>query len=374
VTNWEDAQRRVLQAIRCITTDGRAFSDTETVFNVGDKNWQGFANMVHRPTDGALFLFAWAEYPGKLHVYRSDDGDRWELLTEEAYIGHDAMCVTWHAPSGRFINYQTVTQPYPKRYPDNIGELRRVLSFMRSTDGVMWERFSPPFLNGPELWEPGVDDPADLEFYRCVVFPHLGRFAMLLADYVPPPSEANSRRAITKHGPSYMAEWAISQDGLDWQRPFRDTNAYEEQFWLALQGPLVREGRLRFYHPDGRISSLPEDRIFYVTCRANGEFSTHPFTMPAGGLALNAYARYREAERPHGQAYIMAELLNADGTVRAGYERTRCLFEDRDVRRLPLVWKGDGDAEARDGTEFAGQQCRLRFFLRDARIYGVYAR
>ena len=363
VQNWADTDNRVLEVVRCATEDGLTFFDEQVVYSHGKTAWQGFANIVRRPDDGAIFLFSWAA--ARLYVFQSDDGEKFTLLTKEAYVGHDAMCVTWYPPFGQFLNYQTVTQPYPKRYPDNIGALRRVLSFRRSADGVRWKSFSPSFLGGEKLWLPDSADPADLEFYRVVVFPHLGRYAMLLADYMPPPAEANSRRATSKHGPSYMAEWAISRDGLNWKRSFRDTNAYTSQFWMALQGPLVRNGVLRFYHPDGRIAGLPSDRIFYATCRANGEFSTPPFSMPAEGLFLNAYATYREVERPNGQAYIMAELRDADGEVIAGYERTKCLFEDRDGRELPLVWEG------KNGGEFAGQQVRIRFFLRDAKIYGI---
>jgi hypothetical protein len=164
-----------------------------------------------------------------------------------------------------------------------------------------------------------------------------------------------------------MSEWAISRDGLNWKRPFRDTNVYEDQFWLALQGPLEREGMLRFYHPDGRIASLPDDRIFYATCRANGEFSTHTFTMPTNGLTLNARATYREAEGDSGQAYVMCELLNPDGQVIPAYERTQCVLENVDGRDLPLLWDGKNAAER------AGTEVRLRFFLRDAKVYGVGA-
>ncbi len=363
VQNWAETDDRVLEVVRCATEDGVTFFDEHVVYSYGGTAWQGFANIVRRPDNGAIFLFSWAA--GRLYVFRSDDGENFTLLTKEAYAGHDAMCVTWYPPFGQFLNYQTVTQPYPKRYPDNIGALRRVLSFRRSADGVSWESFSPTFLGSEKLWLPDSADPADLEFYRVVVFPHLGRYAMLISDYMPPPAEANSRRATTKHGPSYMAEWAISRDGLNWKRSFRDTNAYTSQFWMALQGPLVRDGVLRFYHPDGRIAGLPSDRIFYATCRANGEFSTPTFSMPAEGLFLNAYAMYREVERPNGQAYIMAELRDGDGEVIAGYERTKCLFEDCDGRELPLVWDG------KNGGELAGQQVRIRFFLRDAKIYRI---
>ena len=363
--NWDDTEHRVIQVVRCTTADGRTFAGEEVVFEYTRSQWQGFANIVCRPTDGALFLFSWAEWPGKLHVFRSDNGTDWILLTDNAYQGHDASGFFWHAPTGQFVCIQTIVQPYPKRYPDNIGELRRVLTFMRSKDGVAWEAFSPDFLGGESLWTPDAADPADLEFYRVVVFPLQGRYALLLNDYMPPPSEANSRRAVTKHGPPYMTEWAISRDGLNWARPFRETNAFEEQFWLALQGPLFREGRFRFYKPDGRIASLPEGRVFYATCRANGEFSTPPFTMPAGGLALDADARYREAEGNTGQAYIMAELWGPDGALISGYEREKCLFENVDGDALPMTWGG------KRGGDLAGQIVRLRFYLRDAKIYGV---
>jgi hypothetical protein len=365
--NWADAENRLLQIVRCKTRDGRTFTDEAVVFEYVRAQWQGFVNIVRRPTDGALFVFSWAEWPGKLHVFRSDNGTDWTLRTDNAYEGHDAMCVMWHAESGRLINFQTVVQPYPKRYPDNIGERRRVLSFMRSKDGVAWETFAPEFLEGKELWEPDAGDPADLEFYRVVAFPLQGRYAMILNGYVPPPSEANSRRAITKHGPPYMSEWAISRDGLNWARPFRDTNVYEHQFWLALQGPLVREGRLRFYHPDGRIASLPEGRVFYATCRANGEFSSPPFTMPAKGLTLNADVRYREAEGDRGQAYIMVELLDVTGAPIPGFERTACLFENVNGEALSLRWRD------KTGGDLAGQEVRLRFSLRDAKVYDVRA-
>jgi hypothetical protein len=365
--NWDDREHRIIQVLRCVTTDGRTFSGSEVVFEYERREWQGFANLVYRPTDGALFLFSWAEWPGKLHVFRSGNGTDWELLTDNAYQGHDASDFFWHAPTNQIVCIQTIVQDYPKRYPDNIESRRRVLSFMRSADGVAWEIFSPEFLGGEKLWTPDADDPADLEFYRVVVFPLQGRYALLLNDYMPPPSEANSRRAVTKHGPPYLSEWAISGDGLNWARNFREINAFEKQFWLALQGPLFREGRFRFYKPDGRIASLPGDRVFYATCRANGEFTTPVFTMPEKGLVLNADARYREAEGQTGQAYIMAELRDAGGALIPGYEREHCLYENVDGQVLPMRWRD------KDGGEFSGQAVSLRFYLRDAKIYGVRA-
>ncbi|MEK7707032.1 MAG: hypothetical protein AAB380_03450, partial [Verrucomicrobiota bacterium] len=333
--NWSEKRNRALAIVRCATTDGRTFTDAETVLVRTNHDWQGFANLVRRPTDGALFFFTWS--PGALHVFRSDDGKDWRQLTDKAYSDHDAMCVTWDAPRRQFLNFQTTLEPFAKRYPDNIGSFRRVLSFRRSTDGVKWESFSPPFLNGEKLWKPDADDPVDLEFYRVVAFPHQGRHVMLIVDYLPAPPEANSRRATTKHGPRYLSEWAVSPDGLNWQRPFRHRDVAEKIIWAPLQGPLVRGGVLRFYEREGKCASLPADRLFYATCRANGEFSTPLFKMPEGGLALNANARWRPGESP-GQAYIMAELLDEQDNVIPGYERAHCLFENVDDHALPLRW------------------------------------
>lgn len=360
--NWAEKTNRALAIVRCVTADGRAFTDAETVFVRTNADWQGFANIVRRPTDGALFFFTWS--PGALHVFRSEDGRHWRELTNRAYSDHDAMCIIWDAARNQFLNFQTTLEPYPKRHPDNIGNFRRVLSFRRSDDGVNWEWFSPPFLKGERLWKPDADDPVDLEFYRVVAFPHQGRYVMLLLDYVPPPPEANSRRATTKHGPRYLTEWAVSRDGLNWQRPFRHRDAMEKLIWTPVQGPLVRGGMLRFYEREGRCGSLPADRLFYATCRANGEFSTPLFEMPATGLALNADARWRPGESP-GQAYIMAELRDEAGRVIPGYERAKCLFENVDGHALPLRWNGN------DGRELAGRTVRLRFYLRDAKIYDV---
>jgi hypothetical protein len=87
--------------------------------------------------------------------------------------------------------------------------------------------------------------------------------------------------------------------------------------------------------------------------------------MPTAGLTLNAYAGYRPAEGATGQAYIMAELQDASGNLIPGYERDKCLYENTEGRALPMLW-----AE-KSGGDLAGQSVQLRFFLRDAKIYGV---
>ncbi len=364
LTNWQEKSTRTVEVVRCTTRDGRTFTNEETVLSLVNPDWQGFVNIVHRPTDGKLFLFSYSA--GNLYVYESADGKKWDKLTEKAYVAHDAMNITWHGPTSQLLNYQVALEHYQKRYPDNIGgDLRRVLSFKTSQDGVTWEAFSPPFLNGQKYMVPDDQDPVDLEFYRSIAFPTQGRYAMLLQDYIAPPPEANSRRKTTKHGPRSEVEWAISPDGLNWKRPFRDMDATAVVGSLPVQGPLVREGMLRFYERDRVITSLPEGRLFYVTGRGNCEFSTPVLAMPGNGLTLDADVAYSPVEGETGRKYLMAELRDAEGRVIPGYEREKCLFENQDGRALPLNW------DRKTGGEFKGQKVQLRLFFREARVYSI---
>lgn len=363
LSNWQNRETRTVEVIRVETRNGRDFGSSETVFSEVNRDWQGFVNLVYRPADKRIFLFSWAA--GRLCVYESMDGTTWNNLSREAYVGHDAMCVIWYPPLGEMLNYQNTLQQSNKRYPDNINEYRRVLQFRRSRDGVKWEEFSPPFLRNSPFWTPDEQDPIDLEFYRSVVFPTEGRYVMLLQGYYAPPPEANSRRKTTKHGPRSEVEWAVSRDGLNWSRPFREIDATEQVGSLAVQGPLVREGKLRFYERDRVITSVSEGRIFHATGRGNSEFSTPDFVMPKNGMKLQADVRYRPSEGEFGRAYLMAELRDPDNRVIEGFERRKCLIENLDARGIPLEWDG------KLGGELAGKMVRIRFFFRDAKLYSV---
>ena len=61
----------------------------------------------------------------------------------------------------------------------------------------------------------------------------------------------------------------------------------------------------------------------------------------------------------------VGELCIRGGNVISGYEKDECYFQNVDSLHLPLEWDGD------DATSKAGQQVRLRFHLRNARVYAV---
>ncbi|MEZ6046580.1 MAG: hypothetical protein R3C11_13605 [Planctomycetaceae bacterium] len=361
--NIADKPNRTIEVVRAWTPDGLNFNEEEIVFSLKDGDWQGFANLVYRPTDGSLFLFSYSA--GHLRVFRTDNGTTWEKLTDEAYTNHDAMHITWYPPWNEFLNYQNTLEPYPTRYPDNIGELRRVFSFLRSKDGVEWTSYAPEFLQGEKLWKPDDLDPVDLEFYRSIVIPTEGRYALLIQRYIAPPPEANSRRATTKHGPRSSVEIAISYDGLNWERPHRKHDVTLKVGSLPVQGPSIHQGKIRFYQPEGDVYAFDEGRLFYATCLGNGEFSTRLFTMPMQGLTLNVDASWPANQGETGRAYVMVEALDAEGNLIPGYERTNFLLENIDNPALPLNWT-DHPCQ-----NLAGQQIQLRFYFCEAKIYSI---
>ncbi|REJ98455.1 MAG: hypothetical protein DWQ34_00245 [Planctomycetota bacterium] len=370
-TNFSDAgefsETNPLRVIRCWTVDGQSFHDPETVFSETGQRWLGYANIVHRPADGAMFLFAWSRgSPGAaVHVYSSKDGSSWERRASPAYTDHDACFFLWSEETERFVNFQTTYQRWDKRYPDNIGgRIRRVLSLRTSADGVAWEPdlnvgFSGPYRSADELIVPDENDPRELEFYRVVVFPVQGKPAGLLSRYAPSPQIANTREG-TKHGPGLGVEWFFCREGWQVRRPYRDTEALPaERPWMPRHAPLEVDRTLRFYNPhDQRVVGIRSDRVFHAYCRANGEFSTPSFKMQASGLSINVDADAYDS-------YVMVEIQDSAGEVIDGFEKERCVWKGTDSRNLRLEWNGQSAAR------LTGEVVRLRVYLRNAAVYSV---
>jgi hypothetical protein len=122
------------------------------------------------------------------------------------------------------------------------------------------------------------------------------------------------------------------------------------------------------FHRGTLLLGLPEDRISYVGARANAEFSTKAFPLPAAGLVLNAAVPAPERPFAKDQAYVMAAVLDAEGRVIPGLEAEKCVIRDQDRGDIPLAW---GEAST---SQLVGTTVRLRFFLRSANLYAVRAR
>jgi hypothetical protein len=163
-------------------------------------------------------------------------------------------------------------------------------------------------------------------------------------------------------------QWWTSRDGLLWDRPARGVNALDvfPQIPRLETHPLIINGSILF--PRGKLLlGLPEDRISYVGARANAEFSTKSFKMPAANLYLNAASPVPERTFAKDQAYVMVAVLDEKGQTIPGFEAEKCVIRNEDRRDIPLKW---GEASAR---QLAGRAIRLRFYLRSANIYAVTA-
>ena len=180
---------------------------------------------------------------------------------------------------------------------------------------------------------------------------------------------AASPLTLRKHGPHLDNEWWTSFDGLRWERHARGVNALEvfPQIPRLETHPMIVNGSILF--PRGKLLlGLPEDRISYVGARANGEFSTKLFKMPAVDLLLNAASPAPDRPFAKEQAYVMVAALDEHARIIPGFEAEKCLIRNEDRPDIPLKW---GEVSAR---QLAGQTIRLRFFLRSANIYSVRER
>lgn len=379
ITSWK--------LLRATTRDGVKFEGLETVFEPKPAAWTDHAAVAYNP-DAKEYLLLKLKVDRSGFAYTaffSGDGKQWqEHPGNPLFYEGDAMSLFFSPVLHRFVCVSKSLQPHRKRILDHGGPTpalsddslrdRRVLMMRSSPDGRRWE----PSVSLADVWNrhgrkgaipaelltvPDADDPPDLEFYSGNGFWYHDRAYMTVLNY------AASPVALRKHGPHLDNEWWTSRDGLHWERPARGVNALEvfPQIPRLETHPLIVNGTILF--PRGHLLlGLPEDRISYVSARANGEFSTQPFPMPAADLLLNAASPSPERPFAKDQAYVMAAVLDEQGSVIPGFEADKCLIRNEDRRDIPLKW---GDASAR---QLAGRTIRLRFFLRSANIYAVTTR
>lgn len=368
--------------VRCRTADGLGYGQVEVVHSEPGDNWLGHGAIAHNSTDGSFLAMKFRREPHSAWAFGSHDGARWRPLADKpAIVDHDAFGLLWDPDGKRYIDYQTTYQKWDRRLVDNQGApRRRVLSIRTSEDGVRWqpdyEVISRKKL-APEdrLITPDEQDPPDLEFYWFRVFRYCGRYVGMMLNYAPNPQNVNPwgpnspDNEQSRHGPWCSGEWWISEDGMEWRRPWREVFANGQCDETIRHEPMCLGGKL-LWNLGGKVFGLDEDRIYYVGALCNAELSTPAFEMPARHLNLNASLNFHDdpARGMRNQAYIMAELTDPDGKTIPGYEKEKCAFTNLPAKIVPLCWT-PGEHTL---SPLAGKKVRLRFYIRDARIYSVW--
>ena len=262
---------------------------------------------------------------------------------------------------------------------------------------------------------PDDNDPPELEYYRARPFHYHDRLAAAVLNYAPSPQAVNPRQmpnctSKNTHGPQLGVEWWIYHPAgnkswrpeavSEWQRPYRpwDSGGREASpsGVMITHAPLWRHGKLLWYGANADASSdnsgsasswfgLPEWRLGGLKAVANAVLTTQPLTLSpnASRLCLNAAASWPgqgmsdepageavahcDPNYEHCQSYIMIEALDAaTGATTAGYEPEKCIMQNVDGVRLPLVWSG-----GRDTRQLNGRSVQIRLHVRRAVVYAL---
>ncbi|MHB8898632.1 MAG: hypothetical protein ACYC6Y_07790 [Thermoguttaceae bacterium] len=379
ITTWK--------LFRATTRDGEKFEGVEKVFEPESAAWTDHAAIAYNP-DAKEYLLLKLKVDNSGFAYTaffSSDGKQWrEHPGNPLFYEGDSMSLFWSPVLRRFVCISKSLQPYRKHLLDHGGPTpslkddslrdRRVLMMRSSADGRRWE----PWVSLSDVWNrngrkaavpdqfltvPDADDPPDLEFYSGNGFWYHDRAYMTVLNY------AASPMATRKHAPQLDNEWWTSRDGLHWERPARGVNALEAfpQIPRLETHPLVVGDRILFLR-GSLLLGMPKDRISYVGSRANGEFSTKPFAMPAADLLLNAACPSPDRPFAKDQAYVMVAVVDEQGAVVPGFEAEKCVIRGENRVDIRLAWKGVSTGQ------LAGKTVGLRFFFRSANLYAVTAK
>jgi hypothetical protein len=303
--------------------------------------WGGFnVFQIIRGNDGYQMLY-WDQpdekgRAGGMLAY-SADGLKWEKSAGTVFTEYnDAFTMT--SDSEGYLLYQTCLEDWPdKPYPDNLDKKRRVQSIRRSKDMRTWTA-QEVFLR------PDAQDKPETEFYLLKTFKNGASTLGLLLKYLADPALPR------KHSAIMPCELIVARDATHWERAFRNLDL---GFW-SYADPTLINGQLTFvFWKDGGMNTAaysPNRFVAAVAGREIGGFMTKPFHQ-SGSLSLDADAS---------KGWIEAELLTASGEAvkRAALMR----IEGKEGTRLPLGFA------AVDGLP---QQCRIRFKMKDARVFAV---
>lgn len=349
------------QRTLCVGSYGRSNGWTIPALAPAPPAWGGPNNVVlrrspYKPTWGGFNVFQIVHIRGPYRMLYWDqpkdgaagamlassvDGLAWTKDVRGTVFTEHNDAFTLLAVNSGFLLYQTALADWPdKPHQDNLANKRRVQSIRESDDLVQW---TPQQI----VLQPDQNDEPRTEFYMMKAFPYGHGYGAVLLKYYADPS------APGRHSAIYKMELMVSRDARNWLRIFRETDL---GFWTYAE-PFTFQGKLCFPISKNGVMTLvryhPEKLVAVAADAEEGEFVTRPFTIPASDLGIHADAR---------NGYIDVEVLDAAKTP---LTFDSCRIAQVQGEKIPLTW------DDFYSSELPLTECRLRFHIRNARLYAV---
>jgi len=322
-----------------------------------------------------------------IYVAASGDGLRWQQLGR-AFRGSDTANICFFDTRlGRYVAYVRVWQPLRKVGRCETDELtdwgqeQVVFSYDdQDEQGLDRELFSGmDFYTSAALKYPGAEEayflfPTAYYHYHPEVAERLGR------------ERGRPWGGWGNDGPMDI-QFATSRDGINWRRLDREpfirlglTGSWEGGYAYMASGCVLRQDEVWLYYAvdecthgnyevardknGGTITRAVLRRDGFVSADAGyggGEFTTPPLQFAGRELHLNVDTS--------AGGHVVVEVQDQAGRAIAGLGAAQCMPINGNYIDTAVAWQEGGRLAG-----LAGQPVRLRFLMRDARLYAFQFR
>jgi hypothetical protein len=323
-----------------------------------------------------LYMWGWGKTQG-LVGHKSRDGLQFERFSESPILSwgffgpgrtNDVVMACWDTQHSRFVMYATVLLPQvlEARTPwDNVPNMKRCMARLESADGIAWE--------GPELvLAPDRHEPEWQQYYGMTVSEYEGLWVGFPLYY-------HVREQFMQ------PHIVFSRDGRFWERPTRQPflpcgdspdrwdygNVLLSWDFLRLGDELIfvyggstgREHTVRMGMALG-VASLRRDGFVALAPGGAESLDAKLLTVPLARAPGRVLLLNTEPDFA-GEAWLSAEIQDANGRIIEGYTFDACGHTEADGVSCAVHWGAKGRLPDGPGP------LRLHIHLHQQRLYSI---